>query len=144
LRFRREHRLTDRPDFLHCYDAGRRFFSSCFVLFAARRENACLPWRLGLAVTRKTGSAVRRNRVRRLIRECFRLADTQVPGGYDYVVVPKRGIDPRVLDLGRVSADLLPLLLSLAGKTGKAGPVRDEPRTAPPAVPRKSAPINIE
>jgi ribonuclease P protein component len=131
LSFRREHRLTDRPDFLRCYDGGRRFFSSCFVLFAARRENGCLPWRLGLAVTRKTGSAVRRNRVRRLIRECFRLADTQVPGGYDYVVVPKRGIDPRVLDLGRVRADLLPLLLSLAGKTDKAGPVRDDAPNRP-------------
>jgi len=110
LRFSRERRLTDRPDFLHCYDAGRRFFSSCFVLFAAQREDRLLPWRLGLAVSKKTGCAVWRNRVRRLIRECFRLAAAQVPDGYDYVVTQKRGIDPRVLDFSRVSADVLPLL----------------------------------
>jgi len=116
LRFGREHRLTDRPDFLHCYAAGRRFFSACFVLFAARREDRRLPWRLGLAVSKKTGCAVWRNRVRRLLRECFRLAGA--PGGYDYVVTPKRGIDPRALDLSRVRTDMLPLLKKMAGESG--------------------------
>ena len=116
MKFGREHRLTDRPNFLHCYTAGRRFYSSSFVLFAAQREDRRLPWRLGLAVSKKTGCAVWRNRVRRLIRECFRLAGARAPDGYDYVVTPKRGIDPRALDLERVRADLLPPLLSLAGK----------------------------
>lgn len=121
MRFRREHRLTDRPDFLHCYDTGRRFFSPCFVLFAAPRGDLRQPWRLGLAVTRKTGCAVWRNRVRRLVRECFRLEQARVPGGYDYVVVPKRGLVPRSLNLERVRDDLLPLLQSLAKKSCKAG-----------------------
>lgn len=116
MRFCREHRLTDRPDFLHCYDAGRRFFSPGFVLFAAPRGEVGLPWRLGLAVTKKTGCAVWRNRVRRLVRECFRLEQARVPGGYDYVVVPKRGLVPRSLSLARVRDDLLPLLQSLADK----------------------------
>ena len=78
-----------------------------------------LPWRLGLAVTRKTGSAVWRNRVRRLVRECFRLEGEQVPQGYDYVVVPKRGLDPRILTLAIVRDDLLPLLRSHARKACK-------------------------
>ena len=116
MRFGREHRLTDRPDFLHCYDAGRRFFSSGFVLFAAQREDRRLPWRLGLAVSKKTGCAVWRNRTRRLIRECFRLAGAQVPDGYDYVVTPKRGLDPRSLGLEHVRSDILPLLLALTKK----------------------------
>ena len=124
LKFRREHRLTDRRDFLRCYDVGRRFFSSCFVLFAARRGDGHSPWRLGLAVSKKIGCATRRNRVRRLIRECFRLAGARVPGGYDYVVAPKRGIDPRALGIGRVRADLLPLLCSLDRKTDSPGRMR--------------------
>lgn len=120
MKFGRERRLTERPDFLRCYETGRRFFSSGFVLFAAKRGDGGRLWRLGLAVTKKTGSAVWRNRVRRLVRECFRLEQEQVPGGYDYVVVPKRGLAPRTLNLDLVREDLLPLLRSLAKKTGKS------------------------
>lgn len=69
-----------------------------------------MPWRLGMAVTKKTGSAVRRNRVRRLIRECFRLERADVEPGFDYVVVPKRGLDPRTLTLAVAREQLVPLL----------------------------------
>ncbi|MDR2077153.1 MAG: ribonuclease P protein component [Desulfovibrio sp.] len=110
LAFSREHRLARRPDFVHCYTGGRRFFSRHFVLFAAARPDAALPWRLGLAVTKKTGSAVWRNRVRRLLRECVRLLRPGVSSGFDLVLVPRRGLDPRKLTLERVRAEVLPLL----------------------------------
>ena len=114
--FFRERRLTKRPEFARCYDTGSRRFSSGFVLFACRRDDPGQNWRLGMAVTRKTGSAVWRNRVRRLVRECFRLAQERVPGGYDYVVVPKRSLNPRALSLHSVLGELLPLLRTFARK----------------------------
>ena len=43
--------------------------------------------RLGMSVNRKVGTAVRRNRIRRLIRESFRLLQHDFPQGYDVVVV---------------------------------------------------------
>ena len=91
----REHRIRRRADFLHCYDKGRRYFSDRFVLFAVPRPERALPWRLGTAVTKKCGCAVLRNRVKRLIRESFRLQRSAIADGHDYVVVPKRGIEPR-------------------------------------------------
>lgn len=69
-----------------------------------------MPWRLGMAVTKKTGTAVRRNRVRRLIRECFRLEQARVESGYDYVVVPKRNLDPSLLNLSLAKEQIIRLL----------------------------------
>ncbi len=84
------------------------------MLFVTQREEAALQWRLGMAVTRKTGSAVWRNRVRRLIRETFRLWQSEIAPGRDYVVVPKRALDPRALDQATVEGELLPLLRNVA------------------------------
>ena len=95
------------------------------MLFALRKDDSALSWRLGMAVTRKTGSAVWRNRVRRLIREAFRMAQNSVPPGYDYVVVPKRCLMPRSATLATVTAELLPLLRALSSrKAGSAGAAR--------------------
>ena len=43
--------------------------------------------RLGMSVSRKVGTAVRRNRIRRLLREAFRFMQHDPPRGYDLVVV---------------------------------------------------------
>jgi ribonuclease P protein component len=43
--------------------------------------------RLAVQTSRRVGNAVRRNRIRRLIREAFRLMQHDVPQGYDLVIV---------------------------------------------------------
>ena len=48
--------------------------------------------RLGLSVGRKVGSAVRRNRTKRTLREAYRLIQHELPGPWDYVLIPRAGV----------------------------------------------------
>src|SRR5262245_66633560 len=55
--------------------------------------------RLGLSVSARIGPAIRRNRLRRLYREAFRLTQTELPAGIDLVVIPRTGDEPALEDL---------------------------------------------
>jgi ribonuclease P protein component len=57
---------------------------------ASQPEGSGLP-RLGLVVARKVGNAVRRNRIKRLCRECFRTWPDLLPAGVDLIVIARPG-----------------------------------------------------
>ncbi len=69
--FRPEDRLRQRREFLRVYQEGRRVGGRYFGLFYLR--GAGDRHRLGLTVPRQVGGAVVRNRVKRRLREIFRL-----------------------------------------------------------------------
>ena len=83
-RLRRHERLTTRAEFTRCYRHGQRLRTTYFTVYAYRR-GACVT-RLGLAVGKAVGMAVRRNRVKRRLRELFRLQKALMPRGYDLFV----------------------------------------------------------
>lgn len=45
--------------------------------------------RLGLTVSKKIGNAVMRNKVRRRLKEIYRLKEDMLPAGYDFVIVAR-------------------------------------------------------
>src|SRR5690606_1106372 len=79
-------RLTKRGEFLRVLALENKSVRSHLVIYAAPRENAGLPTRLGLTVSRRVGKAVVRNRVKRRLREAFRLDYDQITPGHDLVV----------------------------------------------------------
>jgi ribonuclease P protein component len=88
--FGRDRRVRSRADFAHVQKSGKAVRTPHFVLLVAARR-APGPSRLGIVAARKTGVAVVRNRIKRLCRECFRLAPDLVPAGVDLVVIAKPG-----------------------------------------------------
>jgi ribonuclease P protein component len=91
-RFRAEYRLRSSADFQRVYD--RRCSASDGLVLIYVGENGLAYPRLGLSVSRKVGSAVVRNRWKRLLREAFRFSRTELPAGIDIVVIPRVAAEP--------------------------------------------------
>lgn len=73
-----QRRLRRKSDFEAAYARGRRFGNGFFAVTA--KPNDIGGPRLGLAVSVKNaGSSVERNRLRRIVRECFRLHQHELP-----------------------------------------------------------------
>jgi ribonuclease P protein component len=91
-------RIKQRREFLQVQQGGRKHHVRHFIVFVSPRRNpsaagaegAALPTRLGITVTRKIGNAVERNRIKRLVREVFRLHRARLPEGLDLVWVAKQ------------------------------------------------------
>ena len=72
------HRLRHKPEFDLLYREGRRHSDSLFLILT--RANTLAHARLGLSISAKAvGNAVNRNRVKRAVRESFRLSLHRLP-----------------------------------------------------------------
>ena len=109
-KFPQKHKLKKRSEFLLCYRHGVRYLTADFIVFVRSRTPDGLGFRLGTAVTKKIGKAVYRNRLKRLIREFFRLYQYSIYLDLDFVVVPKKRIKPAEMDFWQVEREISPLL----------------------------------
>jgi ribonuclease P protein component len=82
--YAKKHRLQHVRQFEAVYAAKTRETRGPLTLFAL--PNDLDHPRLGLSVGRKLGSAPQRNRIKRLLREAFRLLQHDLPCGYDIVI----------------------------------------------------------
>ena len=88
LRFPRCAHLRASAEFQAVFGEGRRISGTCFRLHA-RLVDSSGPARLGMTVSKRVDkTSVGRNRIRRQIKECFRLLRPTLPAG-DYVVLAK-------------------------------------------------------
>ena len=81
-------RLLNRKDFVNLNRFGIRYRTKHFTIIF--KKNGLHFSRLGITANKKTGNAVTRNKVKRLIREYFRLNKSDLPKGYDIVFVAKQ------------------------------------------------------
>jgi ribonuclease P protein component len=96
-------RLKQRADFLAAAN-GAKVAMAAFVLQQRARDDTG-PARVGFTVSRKVGTAVERNRVRRRLRDVVRRApEGELRPGHDYVLIGRRSALSRTFD--RMTDDL--------------------------------------
>lgn len=109
--------LKSNRDFRRLYARGKSAASPLLVVYC--RKNGGSRNRLGLTVGTKVGKAVHRNRIRRRLREIYRLCEDRLKCGFDIVVVARvrcRGAGYRELE-----SELTRLFSSLGLMKGEDG-----------------------
>src|SRR5437660_11699923 len=102
----RPHEHLRRPaDFQRVYNRRRSISDGWLIVYAC--ENGLPHLRLGLSVSRKYGPAVKRNYLRRLYREAFRLTRHELPTGLDLILIPRRPQHPPLEELKQSLAKLV-------------------------------------
>lgn len=130
--FPKTDRVTRRVDFLTAQKRGRRVHSQHFVIVLFDRGVEG-PVRLGLVTSRKIANAVGRNRVRRVLREVFRLSRESFPPRFDVVIIAREGAAG--LDSDAIRAEILAALARRKGGSAAARTTSPEASVKPPMKP---------
>jgi ribonuclease P protein component len=88
--FPKQARLLSRREFRRVYDEGQRRSGRLATVFF--RANGLPQTRLGITTPARLGNAVLRNRVKRRVREAFRLNRWAMAGGWDIVLNPREAV----------------------------------------------------
>jgi ribonuclease P protein component len=107
-RLPRAGRVLGAAEFRRVYARGQRARGEHLVVVALRRREGM---RLGLSVSKAHGPAVRRNKIKRILREAFRLERPTLPGSFDLVLIP---CERERFALAAVRTELAELVAQLA------------------------------
>lgn len=94
--FPKSSRLLARREFLFLQSHGKRRHCPHFVLILSPARSG--KSRLGVTVTRRFGNAVQRNRMKRLLREFFRVNEEKITPAQDVLIIPRTGAYQLALD----------------------------------------------
>lgn len=95
-RLTKSQRIRRPREFARVYNFKQRIGDPHLLIYGA--PNASDTTRVGLSVSKKNGNAVKRARIKRLLREAFRLEQHDVPKGLDLILIPRPGSNSTLED----------------------------------------------
>lgn len=87
----KQYRLKKKSDFQKIFKKGRSSAGPYFVLYIRENEEKG-PTRIGFAVSKKIGTAVVRNKIKRRLREAVRSLVPDIKDNYDIIIVARSRI----------------------------------------------------
>ena len=112
--FDKNKRLLSNKQFKAVLAHNLRVSNGLLTLYMA--ENDCAEPRLGVSVSKSCGSAVVRNRLKRLLREAFRQSQNQIPAGFDYLLIISPRCSKNKVTFEQVKDSFLALVTDALGK----------------------------
>jgi len=91
-------RLSRSEDFKRVRRIGKSYAHPFVVLVAQANENPTQPVRVGVAAGKTTGTAVHRNRAKRLLREALRPYLASLASGWDLILIARPPLVTATLD----------------------------------------------
>lgn len=110
-RFPKSERLRQSKDFKAVFQQCRKLDDRSLALYVQFSEDAGLR-KFGVSLSRALGKAYLRNRLKRRLREIYRVEKEKFRGGYQVILIPRRGSAARTFDELRTS------FLTLAVRAG--------------------------
>jgi ribonuclease P protein component len=95
--FPKSRHLRSPLDFARVYEPKQRAGDEHLLIFGAPRPDGG-PTRVGFSISKKNGNSPQRHRIRRLLREAFRLSQHEIPDGLDLILIPRPGSGSTLVD----------------------------------------------
>ena len=109
--------LTKNHEFRRLYNKGQNAASKHIAVYCKR--NGTTANRLGVTVSTKLGGAVERNKIRRRLKEIYRLNEPEFAVGYDVVIVARQA--SRQAEFSELKASVLHIFRKLGILGAKPG-----------------------
>ncbi len=98
--------LRKNSDFQAVYKSGKSYANKYLVIYTSK--NGTDRNRLGISVSKKVGNSVVRHRIKRLVKESYRLHEQMFNSGLDIAVIARQGSD--ACDYASIESALLHLM----------------------------------
>jgi ribonuclease P protein component len=108
LSLRKADKLRKNKKFQAVYKGGKSVSNRLLVLYMLPNQSNCN--KIGFAAGKRLGNAVIRNRVKRMMREAFRLNRDKLPAGYDFILVGRQPV------VGVKAQEVISAFLNLSGR----------------------------
>ena len=96
--------LKKNSDFQNVYVKGKSKANRYLVMYVA--QNNLSINRLGISVSKKVGNSVSRNRIKRLIKENYRLLEKDIKENNSLVILWKKSVDKEEADFYKIKEDM--------------------------------------
>lgn len=90
---KKDEKLLKTNEYHGVRKGGKKHVTAAFIVHVLTTERGIT--RLGLSVSSRTGGAVVRNRIKRLLREFFRLNKVNLPASSDILISARKGAAAR-------------------------------------------------
>lgn len=96
--------LKKNYEFKYVLNKGTKYYGNQIIVYIKPNKKASNV--LGIAINTKICTAVKRNKLKRLIRENYRLLSPEMKKGYNMVFLWNRNVDPENADFYKIKMDM--------------------------------------